>query len=53
MKHLESRRKGAIARLDAQLNSRVKNTSEGVLPLTDKDITRITKELETLKARLR
>lgn len=52
MKHLQNRRKGAIKRLEAQLDSRVKNTREGILPLTDKDIERINKDLEILKKRI-
>lgn len=46
------RRKRVIARLEAQLKSNTKNTKEGVLPLTDKDVTRIKKEIEILSDRL-
>ena len=46
------RRKRVITRLEAQLKSNTKNSKEGVLPLTDKDVNRIKKEIEILSERL-
>lgn len=47
------RRKGALTRLEGQLETNQKRTKEGALvSLTDKDKTRITKELGILKARV-
>lgn len=46
------RKKRALARLENQLKSGVKNTKEGVVKLSDKDTTRINKEIETLKSRV-
>lgn len=47
-----TRRRGVISRLEAQLKSGKKNSKEGVVPLTEKDIARINKELETLNKRI-
>lgn len=47
-----TRRKEVINRLDNQLKLRTKNTKEGVVALTDKDVTRIESELEILKSRI-
>ena len=49
---VKARRKGVLLRLEAQLKSGVKNTKEGEVPLTDQDIKRINKEMQTLKERL-
>ena len=49
MKH---RRVNALARLELQLSSGVKNTKEGPTLLTDSDIKRIKKEVEVLKAKV-
>lgn len=43
------RAKDAIARFEAQLVSGVKNTKEGKLPLTEKDISRINKVIKNTK----
>jgi len=48
---LNSRRIAALDRLNAQLKSRVKTTKEGITPLSEKDINRINKEINTLKER--
>lgn len=49
------RRKGALERLEAQLKSGVKNTTQNGKtvpePLTESDITRINKEIAILKQR--
>jgi len=50
MKH--DRRKNALARLQAQIKSGVKVTKEGTVKLTDHDVTRINKEIETLEKRV-
>ena len=47
-----SRRKNVIVRLEKQLKSGVKETKQGVMPLTDSDIKRINQELLTLKHRV-
>ena len=47
-----SRRKNVIVRLEKQLKSGVKETRQGVMPLTDSDIKRINQELLTLKHRV-
>jgi len=52
MKHHFSRKTGALARLKAQIDSGVRNTKEGVLPLTEKDLTRVNREIEVLKVKL-
>jgi len=54
---LSNRRKGAIARLEAQLSLGLKQTKGNFMastkvPLTDSDITRIKKEISTLKGRV-
>ena len=46
------RRKFAIPRLEKQLKTNTKNTKEGIVQLSEQDIIRIKKELETLKSRL-
>lgn len=49
------RRKRAVTRLESQLKSGVKiqkQTTDVVVPLTDKDKVRIEKELNTLKSRI-
>lgn len=51
-KQVVERRKRVITRLESQLKSNTKNSKEGVLPLTDKDVTRIKKEIEILSERL-
>ena len=52
-KYQHQRREGALSRLEAQLESNQKRSKEDTLvTLTDKDKTRITKELGILKARL-
>lgn len=49
MKHNQlERRSGALNRLEAQLENDTKSTN----PLSDKDIKRISKEIEVLKKRL-
>jgi hypothetical protein len=48
----KSRRKSVIERLELQLQSKVKNTKNGVEKLTVQDIARINKELEILKVRV-
>lgn len=47
-----ARRRSALNRLELQLKGGIKNTKDGEKSLTDKDQKRITKEIETLKARL-
>jgi 5-bromo-4-chloroindolyl phosphate hydrolysis protein len=49
-----SRRKSVISRLEAQLKSKVKTEKKTMasIPLTDSDVNRIKRELETLKSRL-
>ena len=46
------RRKSVIERLEKQLISKVKNTSEGIFELTSGDINRIQKEISILKTRI-
>lgn len=46
------RRKAVIERLNAQVASGYKNTKEGKIPLDEKDLVRIQKELITLSSRL-
>ena len=46
------RRENVIERLNAQLESGVKNTKTGQEVLSDKDIKRIEKEIEILKQRV-
>lgn len=46
------RRSNVIDRLNYQLKEGTKNTKEGTVPLTEKDVKRINKELETLKSRI-
>tara|TARA_R110002167_G_scaffold317249_1_gene522917 strand:- start:199 stop:375 length:177 start_codon:yes stop_codon:yes gene_type:complete len=57
MKHnQEERRSGALNRLEAQLEKGTKSTKANNIynnmPLSDKDIKRISKEIEVLKKRL-
>ena len=53
MKHgINNRRSTALKRLEAALESGVKNTKEGKAPLTEKDVKRIEKEISTLKSRI-
>lgn len=53
MKHNQKeRRLGALVRLEAQLESGVKNSKEGEIPLSEKDIKRINKEISILKERV-
>ena len=48
------RRRAVIERLTAQLKERVKRTTSGeVVPLSEQDISRIEKELLTLKERVK
>jgi len=52
-KWLHNRRKGALARLEEQLETNQKSTKDGTLVnLTDKDKKRITKEVGILKERV-
>lgn len=46
------RRKGALARLEAQLKAGNKQSSEGLVALTDSDSKRISREIEILKSRV-
>ena len=46
------RRRGVIERLEKQLKSGIKTTKNGDISLTDSDVNRIKRELETLKVRL-
>ena len=49
---VRSRRSGVISRLETQLTVGSKNTKEGKVVLSDKDKTRILKELSILKTRI-
>lgn len=49
---VKSRRQRVIGRLESQLKSGTKNTKEGRVQLTDKDVKRINKELDILKKRV-
>ena len=49
---LRDRRKSALERLKTQLNKGIKMTSEGALPLTSNDISRINQEIATLGKRI-
>jgi len=52
-KWLHNRRKGALARLEEQLETNQKRTKDGTsVNLTDKDKKRITKEVGILKERV-
>jgi hypothetical protein len=52
-KNQHERRQGALARLEGQLATNQKRTKEGTLvPITEKDKTRITKEIGVVKSRL-
>jgi len=54
IKWANNRRNGALARLTAQLETNQRRTKEGTLVnLTDTDTKRITKEIGTLKERIR
>lgn len=48
----KDRRRTVISRLEEQLKSKTKNTKEGTIILTEKDIERITKEISILKTRI-
>jgi len=48
----QDRKRSALKRLEVQLQSGVKNTKVGTQPLTEKDVHRINKEIETLKSRV-
>lgn len=55
---LNNRRKKALQRLENQLHRNIKNTwdsrrGKDEMPLTDYDIKRIKKEIETLKLRIK
>tara|TARA_R100001463_G_scaffold129817_1_gene188828 strand:+ start:1631 stop:1795 length:165 start_codon:yes stop_codon:yes gene_type:complete len=53
MKHnQEERRSGALSRLEAQLENGTKSTKAGDVPLSDKDVKRINKEILVLKQKL-
>jgi hypothetical protein len=53
MKHnQEERRSGALNRLKAQLENGTKSTKTGDVPLSDKNIKRINKEISILKEKL-
>lgn len=53
MKHnQEERRSGALNRLEAQLKNGTKSTKTGNVPLSDKDVKRINKEISILKEKL-
>lgn len=47
-----SRRRSVIPRLEAQLKLGIKQTKEGKVPLTEKDIRRIENELVVLNERI-
>ena len=47
-----SRKARALQFLQAQLKKGTKNTKEGEVPLTEKDIKRINKEITILKTRI-
>jgi len=47
-----NRRRNVILRLETQLKKGIKSNNGEDLPLTDKDVNRINKELVTLKLRL-
>jgi hypothetical protein len=47
-----ARNKTVVSRLEAQLKKGTKPSPEGDVPLTDKDITRINKELGIVQTRL-
>lgn len=47
-----ARRKAVIERLNEQVASGYKNTKEGKIPLDEKDLVRIQKEIITLSERL-
>jgi len=46
------RREGALERLKAQLENGTKSTKTGDIPLSDKNIKRINKEISILKEKL-
>jgi len=48
-----TRRNATLLRLEAQLSRGNKNTKQGTEPLTEKDITRISKEIEVLTHRIK
>ena len=47
-----TKREGALERLQSQIKTGMKNTKEGPVELTDKDVKRINKEIEILKIKL-
>lgn len=47
-----ARNKSVVSRLEAQLKKGTKPSAEGDVPLTDKDIARINKELAIVQQRL-
>lgn len=47
-----ARNRQVVSRLEAQLKKGTKPTNEGDVPLSEKDITRINKELGIVKERL-
>lgn len=49
---IRSRRRSAVDLLTKQLAAGTKNTKEGKVPLSEKDVARIERELETLNNRL-
>lgn len=49
---LSIRREKALIRLEAQLKSNVKDVETYLVPLTDSDIARIKREIETLNKRI-
>lgn len=50
---MQQRRRNALKRLQNQLDSGVKTTKDGQVPLTDKNVKRIEKEIKTLIERLK
>ena len=52
LKYQHGRRKRVLDRLQDQLKSKTKTTKDGIAELTDKDVKRIEKEIETLKSRI-
>ena len=50
---MQQRRRNALKRLQNQLDSGMKNTKNGQVPLTDKNVKRIEREIEVLNQRLK
>lgn len=48
----KARRVSALNRLNAQMKSGTKNTKEGIVILTNKDMLRIAAEIKTLESRV-